>query len=58
MGGSRAKAWTDARIRGELREFLAGRDEWPTYRERQAWPEAVPRVSPTVEADSNIQVAA
>lgn len=26
---------TDDRIRQELREFLAGRDEWPTYREFQ-----------------------
>lgn len=30
-----ATAWTDERIRTELGAFLAGRDEWPTYREFQ-----------------------
>ncbi len=28
-----SSSWTDARIDAELREFLAGRDEWPSYRE-------------------------
>lgn len=31
----RETAWTDARIRTELRRFLVGRGEWPAYREFQ-----------------------
>lgn len=34
-GRQGATGWTDERIRKELRVFLAGRDEWPTYREFQ-----------------------
>jgi hypothetical protein len=33
--GPRAAAWTEDRIRRELRRFMAGRTEWPPYREFQ-----------------------
>jgi len=29
------QSWTDQRIERELREFLVGRDEWPSYRDFQ-----------------------
>jgi hypothetical protein len=31
----RGAGWTEARIRGALREFLRGRGQWPTYRDFQ-----------------------
>ena len=34
-GTARSRRWTEKRVREELRDFLAGREEWPRYREFQ-----------------------